>query len=104
MAAEVIWTEPALDELNQVYEYYRKNYSESAAVNIFNKLVDAADSLSPFPNMASVEELLKHRKECFRSLVEGNYKIIYYVVNDTIYVATLWDCRQNPIRLLDRFR
>lgn len=54
--------------------------------------------------MASVEELLKHRKECFRSLVEGNYKIIYYVVNDTIYVATLWDCRQNPIRLLDRFR
>ena len=91
MATEVIWTEPALYELNQVYEYYRANYSESAAVKIFNRLVDAADSLLPFPNIASIEDLLKHRKEGFRSLVEGNYKIIYYVEDDTVYIATLWD-------------
>ena len=104
MATEVVWTEPALEDLNQVFEYYRSHYSETSAVKIFNVLVDAADSLLPFPDMAPKEELLRHRREGFRALVQGHYKIIYYIENDIVQIAMIWDCRQNPIRLIDRFR
>ncbi|WP_455627637.1 type II toxin-antitoxin system RelE/ParE family toxin [Parabacteroides chinchillae] len=84
--------------------YHKKEYSESVAVKLFNAIVDVTDNLSSFPEMAPCEQLLRHRAEGFRSLVQGYYKIIYYKENDIIYIAMLWDCRQNPIRLIDKFK
>lgn len=47
--------------------------------------------------MASVEQLLDGEPEMFRSLVVlRRYKVIYYVTDETIYVADIWDCRQDP--------
>jgi hypothetical protein len=28
-----------------------------------------------------------------------HYKVIYYVEKNVIYIATIWDCRQNPVKL-----
>lgn len=51
--------------------------------------------------MAPIEPLLQERKEVFRSLVvRKNYKVIYYIQNTIIYIADIWDCRQDPDRLL----
>ena len=104
MATEVVWTEPALDELNEIYTYYSEQKSESVAVNVFNAIVDAADRLALFPKMGEVVDLLSGRMKCYRSLIEGNYKIIYYEENNIVNIALIWDCRQNPLRLLDKLK
>ena len=104
MATEVVWTEPALDELNGIYTYYSEYKSEATAVKLFNAIVDASDRLALFPEMGGIEELLKGRRKSYRSMIEGNYKIVYYIENNKVYIALVWDCRQNPLRLLDRLK
>lgn len=104
MAAEVIWTEPALQELNDIYVYYSEHKSEIVAVKLFNTIVNAADRLGLFPEMGTTEELLKNRRKCYRSLIEGNYKVVYYVEDNNVYIALIWDCRQNPWRLIDKLK
>lgn len=74
------------------------------AVNVFNAIVDAADRLALFPQMGEVVDLLSERMKCYRSLIEGNYKIIYYEENNIVNIALIWDCRQNPLRLLDKLK
>lgn len=34
--------------------------------------------------------------EDFRYLVESNFKIIYWIENNKITIASVFDCRQNP--------
>lgn len=104
MEIEVIWTEPALDELNEIYNYIFEQRSEKAADKVSNAIVDATERLSKFPQLGGVEEQLNGRKKTYRSLIEGYYKIIYYVEENNVYIALIWDCRQNPLRLLDRLR
>lgn len=104
MEIEVIWTEPALDELNEIYNYIFEQRSEKAADKVSNAIVDATERLSKFPQLGGVEEQLNGREKTYRSLIEGYYKIIYYVEENNVYIALIWDCRQNPLRLLDRLR
>lgn len=104
MATEVVWTEPALDELNGIYTYYNEYKSEATAVKLFNAIVDASERLAIFPKMGGIEELLRDRQKCYRSMIESNYKIVYYIEKKNIYIASIWDCRQNPLRLLDRLK
>jgi plasmid stabilization system protein ParE len=32
-------------------------------------------------------------------LVKGNYKILYYIQVNTVIIARVFDCRQNPIKM-----
>ena len=35
----------------------------------------------------------------FRSLIEGDYKIVYLIKGEYIYIVAIFDCRQNPSNL-----
>jgi len=37
--------------------------------------------------------------ENVRSIVDGNYAILYQVDSETITINAIWDCRQNPDKL-----
>jgi plasmid stabilization system protein ParE len=53
--------------------------------------------------MGQIEFLLQHRPQQFRYLVSGNYKVIYYVNEETqkIIIVNVFDARQNPDKLND---
>ena len=55
--------------------------------------------LIDFPFLGQKEELLSSRKENFRYLVEGNYKIIYWIDDEVIRIVSIFDTRQNPEKL-----
>jgi toxin ParE1/3/4 len=58
-----------------------------------------AKSLLNFPLLGEKEELLNFREENFRYLVEGNYKIIYWIDDEVIRIVSVFDTRQNPEKL-----
>ncbi|GHT02119.1 hypothetical protein AGMMS49525_05060 [Bacteroidia bacterium] len=63
----------------------------------------AAERLVEQPDMAFREPLLKERSKVFRSLIVRKiYKIVYYNENNTVYIADIWDSRQDPNSLRDR--
>jgi len=43
--------------------------------------------------------LLKRETDIYRYLVEGNYKIIYRIKDESIVVDSVFDCRQNPVKM-----
>lgn len=85
--------------MNDIYGYYSLNSSPKIARKIVNKIVDRVEILLKNPHSGNTEELLSEMPEDFRYLVESNYKIIYWIEDDIITIASVFDCRQNPEKL-----
>ena len=96
---KLIWTAFAAEQLESIYRFVKKK-SESAAVAVYNNILDEADGLLHFPEMAQVEPLLSDLTETYRSLVVCNtYKAVYYIEDGTIFIVAVFDCRQSPEKL-----
>ena len=94
---KIFWLELAEEDAEAIYQFYAKDKSVKAANKIYNDILDATDSLADFPQMASIEPELSDDEEESRSLVvQRHFKIIYFIEYDSIYIAAIGDCRQNP--------
>ena len=51
--------------------------------------------------LGSFEESLKHRVKPYRSLVvsKGRFRALYYTENEIIYIAGIWNCKQDPKKM-----
>jgi len=50
--------------------------------------------------MMNLEPLLADRKIRYRaSVINDYYKVIYYVMGDTLRIAAFWDMRMSPEKL-----
>jgi len=95
----VRWLGSAIKDINTIYDYYIARNAK-AATNIYNTLLNETERLALFPKLAPLEPLLINMKYEFRSLVVlSDYKIIYFIMSETIYVYRIWDCRQDPDKL-----
>lgn len=94
---KIFWLEFAEEDLDSIYHFYAKDKSIKAAYKIYNEILDAAESLADFPQKAAIELGLSEEGEEYRSLiVRKHFKLIYFVEAESIYIAAVWDCRQNP--------
>ena len=93
------WTLPAAQQLENIYHFYSQK-SVEVATNIYNDIVDEADILVEFPNIAPIEPWLTDCVYVYRSLVVRKlFKIIYRIADETIFIVAVFDCRQNPTRM-----
>ena len=99
MEIKVFWTETALNNLEDIFEYYKYKASVRVAMKLVKGLVKSTLKLQESPQIGRKEELLSDRKFEYRFLVVGNYKIIYWIENNYIKIATVFDCRQNPEKI-----
>ncbi len=99
MAIEVFWTQTALNNLKTIFEYHKNKASVKTARNLVKRIVKATYLLRTAPEMGRIEELLSHRKHQYRFIVEGNYKIIYWIEDNIVKIATVFDTRQDPGKL-----
>jgi plasmid stabilization system protein ParE len=96
MELKVFWTETALNQLRDIFDYYKVKDSHKVARNIVRKIVNRTIQLERNPRSGQKEPLLETRKFEYRYLVEGNYKIIYWIEDNYVKIATVFDSRQNP--------
>jgi len=99
VGVEVIWTETAIFQLDVIFDYYKHKATIKVAKNIVKKLVDKTLFLEKHPDIGQIELLLDNKSKIYRYLVEGNYKIIYWSEKSVVYIASVFDCRQNPIKI-----
>ncbi len=102
MEIKVLWTNQALRDLEVIFEYYKCNASVKLAKNIVKKIVESSIKIQNSPHIGKIEELLIDRANEYRFLITGNYKIIYWIENNYIKIATVFDCRQNPKKKLTK--
>jgi plasmid stabilization system protein ParE len=96
---EIFWTEKAKSDLRNIYNFLLSEIEEEKAFSIIQTISFRSSQLSLFPESGSLEPYLLHLKLPYRRLIEGNYKIIYRVTNEYIYINRVFDSRQNPKKL-----
>lgn len=101
MSLKIIWSEFAETQLDEIYEYYKKNASTRIANKLLKGIIDEPEKLIQAPLIGQEEALLKQRDLQYRYLVYKNYKLIYSVdmENGFIKIADVFDTRQNPPKL-----
>ena len=89
------WTAKAQKDLKEIAKYYNSKV---------RSIVKDAKLLAAQPFLGFREPLLEHKAEGFRSLISGNYKIVYFIKDEIVIIATLFDCRQDPDKLKQSIR
>ncbi len=98
---KVVLSAWSVRKLEEYYNYLNALNPHAAEKN-HNRLLDGIERLAAQPLMGRVEPTLEHHPAGFRSLVIGKrYKAIYIVKQDTVYIVDIWDCRRDPVRLVD---
>lgn len=95
---EILWTESALNDLNNIIEFISQQ-SVSLAEQVTYKILFRVNQLHAFPKSGQIEPLLKNMKWEYRYLIESHSKIIYKQEKSKIFIERIIDTRQNPIKL-----
>ena len=88
---KIFWTDKAIERIGEIAQYIAQD-SQMAAERWAEKIIHKVESLSEFPKSGrKVPEL--NKKE-YRELVFGNYRIIYKMSDETMYVLTVRHFKQ----------
>lgn len=81
--AQIIWTEPALDDLEEIASYIALD-KLSAAQRLVQKVFDRVDSLSESPNSGrKIPELSRSK---YKEVIVGPCRIFYRFTRNTVYI------------------
>ena len=61
--------------------------------------MDKADRLITNPHIGQYEAYLEHLEKGHRRFIDGNFKIIYRVESDCIYITDFFDTRQDSEKM-----
>jgi toxin ParE1/3/4 len=81
--AQIIWTEPALSDLNEIAEYIALDKPD-AARRLVKHVFSSVDRLEQFPESGRIPPELFRSK--YRDLIVGPCRVFYRVNQDKVYI------------------
>ena len=85
--AQIIWSNPAIEDLHQLREFCSQ-FSEGYAARLVGKLIARVDILINFPQSGRMAPQFKDGLT--RELVSGDYSIIYRIQDaDTVTISRI---------------
>lgn len=101
---KIIWTDFAIENLKEIFDYYSDKASKKVAHKIRGKILDSTKQLIKNPESGQLELNLEKLSQNHRYLVNGNHKIIYRIDENQIIINDVFDTRQNPVKMNDENR
>ena len=94
MAFEIHWLRRASNELDAIHQFYSEFASEQVAKRRIGIIIHSVDLLQTMPYyLGRMDEDFTHIRS-YRYLIVLTYKVYYFVEDDGVYIASIWDCRQ----------
>ncbi len=81
--AQIIWTEPALSDLNEIAEYIALD-NFPAAQNLVEEVFTKVERLKEFPKSGRIPPELKASR--YREVIVGPCRIFYRINKDQVYI------------------
>ncbi|MCH8486834.1 MAG: type II toxin-antitoxin system RelE/ParE family toxin [Candidatus Cyclonatronum sp.] len=90
---EIIWTNQALNRLNEFVDYIARDNPEAAEKWALG-IIDRTDQLAEQPESGRI--VPEYNEPDLRELIAGNYRVIYRIRKEkgTIYIQTVRHVRQ----------
>ena len=76
---KVVWTEVSVEDLREIFDYISKNSFHYARITV-DRIYKRADQISKNPRIGRIVPEIDSDE--VRELIIGNYRLIYYIVND----------------------
>lgn len=95
---KIQWSERALKDLDHVFQFYLELASFEVAQKVTGKLASKVRILESYSELGAVEKFDVILPFEYRSLIEGDYKIIYRHIPDAkcILISRVFDTRRDP--------
>jgi addiction module RelE/StbE family toxin len=100
----IIWTDFAIKNLKEIFDYYAENATKKVAQKIKKQILLSTKQLTDHPESGQIESNLQKLDQDHRYLVSGNYKIIYRIDQHQVIISDVFDTRQEPIKMNDSNR
>jgi len=101
-AKSVNITLPAERSLNHIYQYFLEEVSPEVAVKIVDRVLDRIELLEENYQRGRLVEELRLLNQGHRYVIEGPFKIIYKVIDASVFVTDIFSMYQNPERIIQR--
>jgi plasmid stabilization system protein ParE len=89
---KVEWSiEARLDLLDVLNFYIVRNKSAVYSKKLNSKINNSIKLISKHPLIGVQSDI-----ESVRALITGDYQIIYEILDKTIVISMIWDCRRDP--------
>jgi len=103
MRYEVMLTENAFYDLEDIYDYISKQDHPSNADYVLNSMESVIESLATFPERGSYpKELLELGIREYRQTFFKPYRVIYRIIGSIVYIMVIADGRRDMEALLTR--
>jgi addiction module RelE/StbE family toxin len=83
---KVIWSELSIEDLRSIFDYISIDSPYYAGIQI-DRIVNRTEQLIEFPQSGRV--VPEFNNESLRELIEGNYRIVYQLVNETVEIVRI---------------
>lgn len=102
MTFKILWTDFAISQLKDIFDYHLVKASPNIAKKLINKIIDATIVLEKNPKSGRKEDLLSDRLQEFHFIIVKNFKIIYWIDYefDIVNISMVFDTRQNPNKIV----
>ena len=94
---KIIWTDESLDGLKSIIEYLEERWTKRE-IKKFAKLVEKQISL--IQNNPKLFPLSSRSNQVRRSVLSKQTTIYYKIVDNNVYIVSLFDNRRNPNSLI----
>lgn len=93
--AQIVWDPVALEHLDGIANWIAKD-SPAAAHRLVQRIFKRMERLELFPLSGGF--IAEDDRQIYREIIQGNYRVIYRVAGDTVFIVTVY----HAARLLDR--
>ncbi len=96
MKCKIIITEKAFNDINEIADNIKQiSQSESIAINFINNIYGKIEVLADFPEAGSNPKNRSLIVQGYKFLVYEQYLIFYKKVEDTVYVAAVFNSKKD---------
>lgn len=90
----VVWDSKARKSRNQVAKYIQRHFGAKRKDGFLLEVREITKMLKIHPNLGPIDPLFDDRPQTYRSvIIKGLSKMVYFIGDDTIYIAAFWDTR-----------
>ena len=87
------WLRRAEKDFDDRYLYYKRHASEEVAKRRLEKILQTAEKIECMANIGVLDDEFPHTPS-YRHITVLDYRIYYFVEEDVVNIAAIWDCRQ----------
>ena len=95
---KLIWTEPALSDLQAIFDYISKDSEYYASVFI-GEIIESAEKLTDFPEIGRI--VPEYQQNDIREILVQSYRVIYQLEQNQILILTVIHGRRDLTKLME---